>query len=315
MPQGLLPSMNFHDLYKNCELCPNLCRVNRAGGKTGRCRMDDRMRVARASLHAWEEPPLCGGKGSGTIFFVGCPMGCVYCQNRSISRGQGGESVNPEQLCAIMLKLEEIGAANINLVTATPFIPDLLYAIPEARRQGLKIPIVWNSSGYERVSAIRMLDGLINIYLPDFKYWDPEPAQRYSRVSHYRETAQKAVSEMFRQVGPPRFKQDGSMRSGMIVRQLLLPGYLEDARRISAYLFDAYGHSIYLSLMSQYTPMPGLEDYPELTERVSWDDYNRWLDDCVHLGIENAFIQEEEAASESFIPDFASWSCAGFLSQ
>lgn len=308
--------MDSHfDLYRQCHLCPNHCGVNRSAGVAGRCAVTSELRVARASLHEWEEPPLCGEKGSGTIFFTGCPMSCVFCQNRVLSQGKAGEILTAAQLARVMLKLQEIGAANINFVTATPFIPHVLSAIKTARKSGLTLPLVWNSSAYENVVALRRLEGLIDIYLPDLKYWDDRLAARYSGVTSYRETARAAIAEMYRQVGPVKFAdREGSvLQSGMIVRQLLLPGQLEDALAVSSYLYRSYGSSICLSLMSQYTPMPGLDDYPELTRRVSPDEYERWLDACLEMGIENAFIQEGDAASESFIPDFFSWNYRDFI--
>lgn len=306
--------------YASCRLCPKNCGVNRLGGERGACGMTAQLKVARASLHMWEEPSISGCQGSGTIFFSGCNLACVYCQNRPISQQGVGQALSLSDLVQVMLKLQDLGAANINLVTGLHFIPHLKAALPAARAAGLTIPIVYNSSGYESVAALRELDGLIDIYLPDFRYWTELSARKYSRAPAYREVAQAAIAEMFHQVGPCQF-QEGSevteaeplLQRGLVCRQLLLPGLLDEAKAITRYLHTCYGNQIYLSLMSQYTPMPGLEAYPELQTDIAGEDYEAWLDYAEDLGVENAYIQEGSAASESFIPDFTSWSLAEFL--
>ena len=242
--------------------------------------MTAQLEVARASLHTWEEPSISGSQGSGTIFFSGCNLACAYCQNRPISQQGLGQVLKLQDLVQVMLKLQDLGAANINLVTSLHFIPHLKAALPAAKKAGLKIPIVYNSSGYESVAALRELDGLIDIYLPDFRYWEEESARKYSRAPGYPEIAQAAIAETFRQVGPCKFQKvregaddEALLQRGLVCRQLLLPGLLDQAKAITRYLHTCYGNQIYLSLMSQYTPMPGLEAYPELQEPISCEDY------------------------------------------
>lgn len=301
------------DLYKECKLCPNDCEIDRLAGNKGRCRMNSTLKVARAGLHMWEEPPLSGEWGSGTVFFSGCPLRCVFCQNRPVSGGKAGEEITIEQLVSIFLRLQELGAHNINLVTAVHYIPHLLIALPEAKRQGLSLPIVYNSSGYESAEALKLLDGLIDIYLPDFKYWSDSTAARYSGISKYVEPTKNAIAEMVRQVGPCKFSSDGIMRSGIICRHLLLPGRLDEACQIMNYLHATYGDAIYLSLMSQFTPFNIPDSCNEINRKIDMADYEKWVDFCVDKDIINAFVQEGEAASESFIPDFYSWHVKDFL--
>ncbi len=303
----------YQQEFETCTLCPHQCGVNRNEGKVSFCHVDSQLRVARASLHEWEEPVLVGAKGSGTIFFVGCPVDCLYCQNRDIARGIGGEVLDVHQLSLVMLRLQEMEAANINLVTATQYIPHIVEAIPIARKEGLHIPIVWNSSGYESVESLRKLEGLIDIYLPDFKYFSSEIGWNYSRVKQYPETAKAALVEMYRQVGPCQFDEKENLKKGMIIRQLLLPGQLEDVKQSTKMLYEMFGDNVFFSLMSQYTPVHEIEKYPVLNQQASWNDYNYWVDYAISLGIENAFIQEEEAATESFIPDFTEWAYQDFI--
>ncbi|MDD7400896.1 MAG: radical SAM protein [Eubacteriales bacterium] len=315
-----LDNIPIFKAYEACRLCPKQCGVNRLKGERGACGMIAQVRLARASLHMWEEPSISGCQGSGTLFFSGCNLSCVYCQNRTISQQGWGQELSLEDLVRVMLKLQALGAANINLVTGLHFIPHIRAAILAAKARGLLIPIVYNSSAYEAVPALRALNGLIDIYLPDFRYWEDTTARKYSQAPRYREIAQAALAEMFRQVGPCQFKEGkpdpespALLSKGLVCRQLLLPGQLDQAKAITHYLYTHYGDQIYLSLMSQYTPLSGLELYPELQSTVDPKDYEDWLDYAQGLGVENAYIQEGAAASESFIPDFASWSLEDFL--
>lgn len=306
--------------YESCRICPKSCGVNRLSGERGACGMTAQLKLARTSLHMWEEPSISGRRGSGTIFFSGCNLACVYCQNRPISQQGVGQVLSTQDLIQVMLKLQDLGAANINLVTGVHFIPHLKVALATAKAAGLAIPIVYNTSSYESVATLRELDGLIDIYLADFRYWEEESARKYSQAPGYADIARNAIAEMFRQVGPCRFqkrREEGEAESllqrGLVCRQLLLPGLLDEAKAITHYLYTCYGKQIYLSLMSQYTPMPGLEAYPELQASITGEDYEAWLDYAEALGVENAYIQEGSAASESFIPDFTSWSLNDFL--
>lgn len=287
-----------------CALCPRRCRARRDQGERGFCGADQELRVARASLHMWEEPPLSGSKGSGTVFFSYCSLRCVYCQNRAISRGQAGKSITVQRLAEIFLEHQERGAHNLNLVTGDHYIPQILAALTEAKTGGFHLPVVWNCSGYQSVDSLRLLEGFVDIWLTDFKYLSPERAERYSRARDYPEVAWAAAEEMFRQQPKACFDAEGIMQKGLIFRHLLLPGGLEDSKNVLQKLFSRFGNRVWYSLMSQYTPMPDLDEYPELQQRVTGAEYDELVDFCVDLGMENAFVQEGEAAEESFIPAF-----------
>lgn len=295
--------MHTH-LLADCTLCPRECHVNRLQGQTGYCGQTAEVRVARASLHQWEEPCISGTRGSGTVFFSGCALGCVYCQNHRVARGQVGKAVTGERLVEIFLNLQRQGAHNLNLVTPSHFLPQIRQALMVARQQGLKLPVVYNCSGYEKVEALQLLEGFVDIYLPDLKYFSAEPASRYSNCGDYFRHAARALAEMLRQVGEPAFQPDGLITKGVIVRHLLLPGQLADSMDVISYLHRTFGDRIFISIMSQYTPLPVAKDHPELQQRVSPEEYDRLVDFAISLGVENGFIQEGEAALESFIPDF-----------
>lgn len=286
--------------YNFCTLCAHRCGVDRAAS-VGRCRMGAAAVISRAALHMWEEPPISGSRGSGAIFFVGCSLGCTYCQNREISRGKGGVVVTEERLAEIMLRLEGEGAHNINLVTPTHFVPDIISAVDLSRRRGLKIPIVYNTSAYDTVETIRALKDTVDVFLPDLKYYRESTARDLSRAPDYPEVARAAIAEMVALRPQPRLR-DGIMESGVIVRLLLLPGHLAEAKLNLKYLYATYGDSIYLSLMSQYTPSPDLP--APLNRRVTRAEYNELLDYALRLGVKNAFTQERESASMDFTPAF-----------
>lgn len=289
--------------YENCILCPRECGVNRYE-KTGACKVGAMVKVSRAALHMWEEPCISGTEGSGTIFFSGCNMGCVYCQNIAISTGKRGKEVFIDELADMMLDLMGQGANNINLVTPSHYVPSIVPAIKLAKSKGMNLPIVYNTSAYEKVETLKLLDGLIDIYLPDFKYLDSESGKKYSYTPDYPEVAKKAIAEMVRQVPKVEFDEKGIMQKGVIVRHLLLPGHLQEAKHIVGYLHETYGEQIYISLMSQYTPMSDFEKYPNLNEKVKKRNYDKLIDHAVSIGVEQAFIQEGDVASESFIPEF-----------
>lgn len=292
------------ELFTKCEACPRRCGRDRTREERGVCRAPSAPVLARAALHAWEEPPISGTRGSGTVFFVGCPLRCVYCQNAAISGGEGGVAVEPSRLVEIFLELEAAGAHNINLVTPTHYAPLLCEVIPDARRAGLGVPIVYNTSGYETVETLRSLAGLIDIYLPDFKYTDPELAARYSSAPDYPEVARAALEEMVAQCGKPSFDASGLMTHGVIVRHLMLPNAYRNSHDAVKYL-ATFGNRIYVSLMNQYTPMNGIgERFPELAAPVRDKDYRRLVAYAVRLGIEQAFVQEGGAVGESFVPAF-----------
>lgn len=339
----------------DCCLCPRKCHVDRTQGKTGYCGQTDQIRTARAALHMWEEPCISGDAGSGAVFFSGCTLGCVFCQNHSIAAGSVGKTISTERLAEIFLELQAQKAWNINLVTAGHFAPQVVRALELAKKQGLWIPIVYNTSGYEKVETLRMFDGLVDIYLPDFKYLSEELAGAYSHAGDYPQVAKPALQEMVRQVGSAQFEIVSGEKSGMItdelsvdvaysdgisadigensniiyntdncmeenetddgvlermlrgvvVRHLVLPGHVEESKKVIRYLYETYGDQIYISIMNQYTPMAGIEvRYPELGRKITSQEYDEVVDYAIDIGVENGFIQDGETAEESFIPEF-----------
>lgn len=290
---------------EQCKLCPRSCGSNRAAGQTGYCGMSAEVKVARASIHMWEEPCISGTNGSGTVFFTGCPLKCVYCQNRTIAIGSTGERISIERLSEIFIELQEKGAHNINLVTPTHYVPQIVEALKSAKEKGLHIPIVYNTGSYEKAETIQALEGLVDIYLPDCKYYDSELAAKYSNAPDYFKVASDAIEEMVRQVGKPMF-EGNLMKRGVIVRHMILPGHTKDSRKVIERLYKTYGDDIYISIMNQYTPLPQMKNFPEINRRITAREYDKVVDYAISLGIENAFIQEGETAKESFIPDFES---------
>lgn len=266
--------------------------------------MPDRLIAARASLHMWEEPCISGDSGSGTVFFSGCNLRCVYCQNREIANDGKGFEITTERLAEIFLEQQARGANNINLVTPTQFVPHIIGALDMVRGKELKIPVIYNCGGYESVKTLKVLDGYVDIYLPDFKYMDSSVAKRYSNVADYPTVAEKAVAEMVRQTGGCVFNGDGILKKGTLVRHLVLPSYTENSKKVIEYLYSTYGDKIYMSIMNQYTPLDGVKNYPEINRQVTDKEYDDVLDFAVSIGVENAFIQEGGAVGESFIPIF-----------
>lgn len=291
------------EVLNKCNLCPRNCLIDRS--KTvGVCGMKDRLMIARASLHMWEEPCVSGSNGSGTIFFTGCNLKCVFCQNRDISTKLIGKEITTKEFASICLNLQKQGANNINLVTPTHFVPLIIEGLKLAKEKGLTIPIVYNTSSYETKETIKMLDGIIDIYLPDLKYYNDEYAIKYSHAPNYFNIASDAISEMVKQVGIPRFNKDGIMTKGVIVRHLMMPNLKEDTKKILNYLYKTYQDNIYISIMNQYTPIKHFKRYQELNQKINDNDYNEIINYAIDLGIKKAFIQEGDTASESFIPDF-----------
>lgn len=288
--------------YTSCTLCPRNCRIDRTK-KVGFCGETAEMRIARAALHLWEEPCISGKNGSGTVFFSGCNLRCCYCQNSVISTSRVGEAVSVERLCEIFFDLEKQGAENINLVTPTHFVLGIVEALKLAKERGLKLPIVYNCGGYESVETLKLLDGLVDIYLPDFKYYDERFAIKYSNAPNYKEIAEAAIKEMVRQVKKPQFDKRGMMVKGVIVRHLCLPTLSDDSKRVLKFLHRTFGNDIYISIMSQYTPTDFCS-CDELKKTLDREDYNDILDYCDAIGIEQGFTQEEGCEKESFIPDF-----------
>lgn len=290
--------------YEDCLLCPRKCGINRRTGQTGVCGVSSEIKVARAALHYWEEPCISGKRGSGAVFFSGCSLHCVFCQNREISDGKAGKVISKERLSDIFIELADKGANNINLVTPGQYIPDIVWAVNDAKSRGMKLPIIYNTSGYENVTELKLLEGIVDVYLPDFKYMDSTLSARYSRAKDYPSVAKQALSEMVRQQ-PDVVIDDatGLIQKGVIVRQLLLPGHVNDAKAVLKYLYDTYHDHVYISMMSQFTPI-ALKDYPEINRTVTRREYERLVDYALKIGITNAFIQEGDVAKDSFIPAF-----------
>lgn len=296
-------SADMYDMSR-CELCPRRCGADRQADKRGACGVGQSVLVARAAPHYWEEPCISGKNGSGTVFFAGCSLGCVFCQNRRISRSAVGAEQTVGELANTFLRLQDSGVHNINLVTPTHYVPQIAAALDIAK---LHIPVVYNSGGYDLPETLDMLDGKVRVFLPDFKYMDSALAARFSRAADYPDAAKTAVAKMFELAGRLRFDTDGMMKSGVIVRHLVLPGHADDSINVIDYLHRTYGDSIYISIMNQYTPPDGVsfdEPLNELNRAVTDAEYARVVDYAESIGVCNAFIQEGGTVSESFIPPF-----------
>lgn len=285
---------------KKCDLCPRNCLVNRYE-KVGYCRAKAKLKIALASIHMWEEPVISGRDGSGTIFFSHCNLGCIFCQNYKIRNGYGKE-ISIKRFSEICLELQSRGANNINLVTPTHYVPLIRKGLIQAKNRGLIIPIVYNTSSYENEATIESMKGLVDVYLADLKYYDDSYAKKYSNCNNYFEVATKAIGKMVEQVGSPII-HNGLMKRGVIVRILLLPGLLEDAKKIIKYLYETYHDNIYISIMNQYTPVDKYV-YEELNNKVAESVYDELVNFAYDIGVRNAFIQEGETQKDSFIPNF-----------
>lgn len=286
-----------------CNLCPRNCNADREKGELGYCRAPADMVIARYSRHMWEEPIISGDKGSGTIFFSYCNMGCCFCQNYEISELYKGKIVDIHQFVDICLDLQHHGVNNINLVTPTMYVPSIIKGIRLAKEKGLEIPIIYNTSSYENVDTIKMLDGYIDVYLPDLKFYDDHLAKRYAGISHYFDYASRAIDEMVNQVGNVILDDNGIIKKGVVIRHMVMPNHVDDSKRIIKYLYDRYGDRVYISIMNQYTPVRHSR-YPELNRKVKLAEYDEIVNYAYDLGIRNAFIQEDDTQDESFIPNF-----------
>lgn len=292
------------EFSEKCSLCPRMCGTDRAAGQKGFCGGGNLVRVARAALHYWEEPCISGESGSGTVFFSGCTMRCVFCQNKEISRGEVGKEITIERLAEIYLELAAKGANNINLVTPMHYAPQITAALDIARENGLSLPVVWNTGGWERRESIAAVRDYADIWLSDFKYFDSSLGESLSKAPNYFSVAAAALDQMVKQTCEPVFDENGIMRRGVIVRHLMLPGHLDDTKNVLRFLYENYGDSIWISIMNQYTPMCSDPRFPELSRTVSDEEYNEAIDFACELGIENAFVQEGGTVGESFIPPF-----------
>lgn len=292
------------EITKDCSLCPRECHVNREDKKRGYCGMDSRIYAARAALHMWEEPCISGEKGSGAVFFSGCGLRCIFCQNREIAIGKDGKEISVEKLGEIFLNLEKQGAANINLVTGAHYVPQIREALSIAKEKGLSVPVVYNSSGYEKVETLKLLEGYVDVYLPDFKYMEASLAEAFSNAPDYPERAKEAIEEMVRQTGKCVFNEEGYIEKGTIVRHLILPGHTVNSKKVLDYLHNTYGNKIFISIMNQYTPVYEQKVYKELNRKVTEREYKKVLDHALEIGVENGFWQTGDTAKESFIPAF-----------
>ena len=292
----------MNEILKKCNLCPRNCGVNRYES-LGFCKASDKVKVAYYSLHQWEEPVISGINGSGTVFFSNCNLKCIFCQNKKISTLGYGKEISNERLKEIFLELQAKGAHNINLVTPTHYVPQIVEVLKEAKTVGLNIPIVYNTSSYENVSTIMLLEGIVDVYLADLKYFDDSLGCKYSKCENYFEVAKAAIEAMYEQVGKFEIVDD-LMVKGVIVRVLVLPGHTDDSKNLIKYLYETYGNNIIISIMNQYTPVEVIDKYPNLNRKVSDEEYEDVTSFAVELGVEMAFIQEGETQDTSFIPDF-----------
>ncbi len=288
--------------YSRCELCAHRCGVDRTAGETGVCGCTSELRLSRAALHFWEEPPISGTRGSGTVFFTGCSLGCIYCQNAEISKGLSGKNVSTERLTEIFFELRDRGAHNVNLVTPTHYVPTIIDAVRAARKKGFSLPVVYNTASYETVETVESLRGTVDVYLADLKYLDRKTAKEYSHAEDYPEVAAAAIAEMVKQQPKPVYGEDGMLKQGVIVRVLLLPMHVSHAKLIVKHLYETYGDSIIISLMNQYTPPQGMPR--PLDRTVTRAEYRELCEFADKIGVKNAFVQEEGTQKESFIPSF-----------
>lgn len=296
--------MKYGNLLESCTLCTRNCGVNRLDGQLGVCMANSDIKVARAELHFWEEPPISGTLGSGTVFFSHCNLKCVFCQNHDISQEFNGKYISIERLSEIFLELQNKGAHNINLVTPTHYVPQIIEALDIAKSKGLSVPILYNTNGYDTIETIKSLDGYIDVYLPDFKYFNDKYALKYSKVSNYKANEIPVLKEMFKQVGKPKFNSNGIIEKGIIIRHLMLPGLLFDSKKILDTIYSTFGDDVYISIMNQYIPMHNACNYPEINKPLNQKHYDSLIDYAASIGIINGFVQEEGTNSKNYVPSF-----------
>ena len=287
---------------ENCTICPHQCGVDRKKGQIGRCQAKDTVKIALYSVHFFEEPCISGEKGSGTIFFSHCNLNCLYCQNYEISQLGKGKEYTIEQLAEIMLKQQNLGVANINLVTPTSYVPQIIEAIKIAKKNGLNIPIVYNTNSYEKIETLKMLEGYIDVYLPDLKYADDKLGKKYSNINHYFEIATKAIQEMRRQVGPAIFDSNGMMKRGVIIRHLVLPNYIENSKKVLKWLKENIHPEDYISVMAQYFPTYLAKQDKFMNRKLTteeWEEIENYIEE---LGFKNGFVQELGEHEEEYVP-------------
>ncbi len=287
-----------------CNQCPRNCNIDR-NTKTGFCGVPGQLKVARAFLHMWEEPCISGTNGSGTIFFSGCNLKCIYCQNYHISQDNFGKIITIERLKEIFIELQQKGAHNINLVNPSHYTQPIRQAVAELKSEDkLKIPVVYNSNGYETADTLKTMEGLVNVYLPDIKYFSEETSLQYSKAKDYPEVSRRAVLEMYRQVGSPVLDDAGIIRKGLIIRHLILPGHTKESINVLNWISDNLPKSVYVSLMSQYTPFYRAEKHAEINRPITRREYEKVVDHLYKLGLEEGYVQERQSADTQYIPDF-----------
>ena len=294
---------NMMKILEKCELCPHKCGVNRIKGEIGRCKMTSEVKIAKASLHYYEEPCISGKNGSGTVFFTGCNMSCKFCQNYKISQELKGNIVSINELADEFINLQNMNANNINLVTGVIYIPQIIEAIIIAKNKGLKIPIVYNSSGYENVETLKLLDGYIDIYLPDFKYYYNELGEKLSNIKNYYENATSSIKEMYRQVGNPIFDSNGLIQKGLIIRHLVLPNHLMNSKMILKWISRNMNKNVLVSVMAQYFPTYKASDLEDINRKLAFEEYTVIKKYIEELGI-NGFFQDLEENEEQYVPSF-----------
>lgn len=291
------------ELLEKCAICPHNCGINRLNNQIGRCKSKDTVKVALYSTHNFEEPCISGKKGSGTVFFSNCNMNCVFCQNYEISQQGKGKEISIEELADIFIKQQEKNVENINLVTPTSYVPQIIEAIKIARGNGLKLPIVYNTNGYETVETLKMLDGFVDIYLPDFKYSDNELGKRLSKVDNYFEIATEALKEMYRQTGKAVFNDEGIMQRGMIIRHLVLPNHILNSRRVLKWINENM-HDVYVSVMAQYFPTYKAKEIDDISRKLTKEEYEQIENYLYRLDLENGYIQELGEHEEEYVPNW-----------
>ena len=287
---------------KECKLCPHRCKINRMEGKVGRCKATDKIKISLVSLHQFEEPCISGINGSGTIFFSNCNFNCVFCQNYKISQEGMGQEVDIDFLSKSMIEQQEKGAHNINLVTPVMYVYHIIEAIKIARKKGLKIPIIYNSNGYENIETLKLLEGYIDVYLPDFKYTDNALAKEYSNINNYFEITSNAIKEMYRQVGAPKFDENGIIQKGVIIRHLVLPEAIENSKKVLKWIIDNIGKDVYISIMAQYFPTYKAKNMKKINRKLTTEEYKEIENYMYEIGIENGYIQELGEHDEEYVP-------------
>ncbi|MFA9396666.1 MAG: radical SAM protein [Clostridiaceae bacterium] len=287
-----------------CNICARNCNIDRTNSELGYCKSNDKIKLAKSYLHKWEEPCISLGEGSGTVFFSNCNLSCVFCQNHKISQEGFGKDISIEELSNIFLSLQDKKASNINLVTPTSYVPFIIKALDLAKLRGLNLPVLYNTNSYENIDTIKSLNGYIDVYLPDLKYFNDKYAIKYSNAPNYFNTATAAIEEMFNQVKTNIFNENGAVTKGLIIRHLMLPSLLFDSKKIIDYIYKTYGDNVYISIMNQYTPMYKSYLYPEINKNLNPKHYNALIDYAINLGVKNAFIQESSSSSLSYVPEF-----------